>query len=101
MPYGTADPTYTATITGFVNGDTQASATTGSPSLTTTPAAPSAPNVYPITAAIGTLASTNYSFTYNPGTLTITKGTLTVTAGSATASTEQLTQPSPHPPPEP
>ncbi|MBB5343303.1 MBG domain-containing protein, partial [Tunturibacter empetritectus] len=84
IPYGTADPTYTATITGFVNGDTQATATTGAPSLTTTPAAPSAPNVYPITAATGTLASTNYSFTYNPGTLTITKGTLTVTAGSAT-----------------
>ncbi|WP_433985316.1 MBG domain-containing protein [Tunturiibacter empetritectus] len=84
IPYGTTDPTYTATITGFVNGDTTATATTGTPSLTTTPAAPSAANTYTITAAAGTLASTNYTFTYAPGTLTITKGTLTVTAGNAT-----------------
>ncbi|MGF7181971.1 beta strand repeat-containing protein, partial [Tunturiibacter psychrotolerans] len=84
IPYGTADPTYTATITGFLNGDTTASATTGSPSLTTTPAAPSAPNTYTITAAPGTLASTNYTFTYVNGSLTINKGILTVTAGNAT-----------------
>ncbi|MBB5328771.1 hypothetical protein HDF14_002387, partial [Edaphobacter lichenicola] len=79
IPYGTADPTYTATITGFVNGDTQSTATTGSPSLTTTPAAPSTPNLYTVTAAAGTLASTNYSFTYVNGSLTITKATPTIT----------------------
>jgi hypothetical protein len=84
IPYGTADPAYAATITGFVNSDTQATATTGSPALSTTPAAPSAPGVYPITAAAGTLAAKNYTFTYAPGTLTINKGTLTVTAGNAT-----------------
>ncbi|WP_433984139.1 MBG domain-containing protein [Tunturiibacter empetritectus] len=84
IPYGTADPTYAATITGFVNSDTAASATTGAPSLTTTPAAPSTPGTYTITAATGTLASANYTFTPVNGLLTINKGTLTVTAGSAT-----------------
>lgn len=70
---GTTVPPYTATITGFVNGDT-ASVVTGSPSLTTSPASPTAVGTYPITAAIGTLASANYTFTsFVPGTLTITQ----------------------------
>ncbi len=60
-------PAYTATITGFVNGDTQASALTGSPSLTTNPAAPSAIGIYPITVSTGTLASGNYTFTFTNG----------------------------------
>ena len=81
--YGAAIAPYTATITGFVNGDTQATATTGTPSLTTTPATPTNAGAYPITAAVGTLASGNYSFSFVPGTLTITKATLTVTAGNA------------------
>ena len=79
--YGTPVPPYTATISGFVNGDTQ-SVVTGSPILTTTPASPTAAGTYPIAIAIGTLAASNYSFTFAPGTLTITKPTLTVTASS-------------------
>ena len=39
---------------------------------------------YPITVTVGTLASTNYSFTYAPGTLTVEKKLMTVTAPSAT-----------------
>jgi hypothetical protein len=38
--YGVAVAPYTAAITGFINGDTQGTATTGTPSLTTTPATP-------------------------------------------------------------
>ena len=39
--YGAALPTYTtATITGFLNGDTQATAVTGAAALSTTPATP-------------------------------------------------------------
>jgi hypothetical protein len=80
--YGASLPTLTATFTGFVNGDTQASATTGSPSLTTTATAASPAGSYPITAAQGTLAAANYTFTFVNGTLSVTSATLTVTANN-------------------
>ena len=71
--YGTANPAFTSTITGFVNGDTQASVVTGSPSLTTTATMASPAGTYPITAALGTLATNNnYSFAFINGTLTVT-----------------------------
>ena len=73
--YGTANPTFTSTITGFVNGDTQASAVTGAPSLTTTATTASPAGTYPITAAVGTLAAANYTFTFVNGTLTVNKAT--------------------------
>jgi len=38
---------------------------------------------YPIVAAVGTLAATNYSFTFVNGTLTVDKATVTVTADAA------------------
>ena len=78
VTFGTTVPPYTDTITGFVNGDAP-SVVTGAASLTTTPASPTAPNTYTITAAQGTLAATNYSFTFVPGTLTITKANPVVT----------------------
>ena len=70
--YGTANPAFTSTITGFVNGDDVGLVViTGSPTLTTeaTTASPAGP--YPII-AVGTLAAPNYSFTYVDGTLTVT-----------------------------
>src|SRR5205814_642546 len=81
--YGDANPTFTASYSGFKNSETLAtSGVTGSPSLTTTTTATSsvAGSPYTITAAIGTLAAGNYSFTFVDGDLTITKATLTVTA---------------------
>jgi len=45
---------------------------TGSPSLTTTATSASVIGPYPIMAALGSLASGNYSFTFVNGTLTIT-----------------------------
>ena len=79
--YGDANPTLTATITGFKNGETLAtSGVTGSPSLSTGATTASPVGTYPITAALGTLASTNYSFTFVNGTLTVTKAVLTVIA---------------------
>src|SRR5881396_897145 len=80
--YGAANPTFTATITGFKNSETLAtSGVTGSPSLTIAATATRAvPGPYAITAALGTLASGNYSFSFAAGQLTITKATLTVTA---------------------
>ena len=56
------------------------SGVTGAPSLTTTATAASAVGTYAITAAQGSLASSNYTFTFVNGTLTVTKATITVTA---------------------
>jgi hypothetical protein len=79
--YGNANPTFTASYSGFKNGETLAtSGVTGASSLTTLATATSpVPGPYTITAAIGTLASGNYSFTFVNGKLSITKATLIVT----------------------
>jgi sugar lactone lactonase YvrE len=76
--YGQPLPALTSTITGFVFNDTTASTVTGAPALTTTATTASAPGKYPITAAIGTLAATNYTFNFAPGTLTISQAAQTI-----------------------
>ena len=78
--YGSANPTFTYVISGFVNGDTEATAVTGTASCTTTATQSSAAGSYPITCALGTLAAANYTFTFVAGTLTVNKVQLTVTA---------------------
>jgi hypothetical protein len=70
-------PTFTYAITGFVNGDTQATATTGAPTLSTTAPNTNTPGHYDIVAEPGTLAAKNYSF--NQPT-TATDGILTILA---------------------
>jgi hypothetical protein len=84
---GSTIPTLTATITGFVNGDTIA-AVTGTASCTTTATSASPAGTYPITCTVGTLTAANYTFTFAPGTLTVTQATqiLTVTANNQTRS---------------
>ncbi|HEY0307760.1 MAG TPA: pectinesterase family protein [Acidobacteriaceae bacterium] len=62
------------TLTGFAYSETQASATTGSPSITTTATQTSAVATYPITAAVGTLVASNYTITTVNGILTVTGG---------------------------
>jgi hypothetical protein len=79
VPYGSAIPTLPYTITGFQNVDTQLSATTGAPNLTTTATDTSPVGIYPINAAIGTLASNNYGFTFSSGTLSIGQATPVIT----------------------
>jgi autotransporter-associated beta strand protein len=79
--YGAPNPTLTASYNGFVNGDTVASLT-GAPALATTATASSGVGGYPITVALGTLASPNYSFAFVNGTFTISTASLTVTANS-------------------
>jgi trimeric autotransporter adhesin len=81
--YGAANPALTATITGYVNGETSA-VLTGEPALSTTAATTSGVASYTITTAIGTLASANYSFGLVDGTLAVTKAPLTVTADNKT-----------------
>jgi hypothetical protein len=55
-------PAFTYTLSGFVNGDTQASATTGAPVLTTAATSTNTPGRYYIYATAGTLAARNYAF---------------------------------------
>jgi len=70
------NPTFTASYSGFKNGETLAtSGVTGSPSLTTTAVTNSPVGTYPITAAVGTLASGNYTFAFAPGTLSVVYAT--------------------------
>ena len=69
--FGTANPTFSFTYSGFVNGDTSAIFGSESPVLSTTASSSSNAGTYPITLAIGTLTATNYSFSLVNGTLTI------------------------------
>ena len=75
--YGAANPTFTSSFSGFVNGDTS-SVLSGAPSLTTTATLTSAPGSYTITSAAGTLAASNYTFSFINGTLTVTAATQTI-----------------------
>ncbi|MEN6541706.1 MBG domain-containing protein, partial [Parvibaculum sp.] len=76
--YGDANPTLTATYSGFVNGDTKSVINTLA-TVTTTANAQTGVGTYAITASGA--SDNNYTFTYaNTGLLTINKAALTVTA---------------------
>ncbi|WP_439487156.1 MBG domain-containing protein, partial [Blastomonas fulva] len=77
--YGLANPTFTGSITGFRNGDT-ASVVSGL-TFGSTAVLNSGIGTYSIIGSGAT--STNYDFSYVPGTLTITRALLTVTANDA------------------
>ena len=73
---GAAVPALTATITGFVDGQTLAtSGVTGQPTCATTATTSSPAGSYPITCSVGTLAAVNYTFSLAAGTLTVTGST--------------------------
>lgn len=80
--YGKGHPAFTYTISGFVNNDTEAHTVTGVPSLRTTATRLSPVGSYPIEAALGSLASRNYSIQFKEGVLRVEKAELTVTAKS-------------------
>jgi hypothetical protein len=67
---GAANPAFTASYSGFVNGETSA-VLGGSPSLTTTATTSSPAGTYPITAVLGTLTAANYTFAFVNGTLSV------------------------------
>ncbi len=75
--YGTANPAFSATDSGFVNGDTAASLS-GTLVCNTAATASSPVGTYPITCSGQSAA--NYSITYLPGQLAVTPGVLTITA---------------------
>ena len=94
--YGASSPPLTATVTGFVNGDTS-SVVSGAASLSTAATAASGAGTYPITVGVGTLSAANYDFpNLVNGTLTITKAHLTVTANAATSTEGITTANAPH-----
>ncbi len=82
--YGQANPAFTYTVMGLVNGDS-ASVLSGSPSFSTTATAASHVGSYPITIDTGTLSAANYDITqFDSGTLTINQAALTVRADHQT-----------------
>ena len=70
MNTGAALPTFTATYSGFVNGDTS-SVVGGAPSFATTATSSSPAGTYPITVTQGTLSAANYTFSFVNGTLSV------------------------------
>jgi len=72
-PFGVANPAFTYTITGFVNGDSS-SVVSGTATETTTATTASAAGTYPISFATQSLVAANYRFLYVSGTLTISGG---------------------------
>ena len=85
MPFGGPIPTFTYEITGYVNSDTS-SVVSGVPTCTTTATVTSDVGTYPITCTLNTLKASNYTFTFIPGTLTVTAGTTLTIATLPTAS---------------
>ncbi len=69
--FGSAVPTLTYAVTGFVNQDT-AAVVSGIATLTTTATATSPVGMYPITFSTEALIAANYSFVYVSGVLTVT-----------------------------
>jgi hypothetical protein len=90
--YGEANPPLTVAYSGFVLGQTRAtSGVAGAPACTTTAGPTSAPGGYPITCSAGTLAAANYSFTFDPGTLTVHKVDTELTTKPVTLARSLLT----------
>ncbi len=71
--FGAANPVFTVTYTNFVNGETLGTSDVGgAPASGTAADTNSDVGTYAITNTIGTLTSTNYSFSFVNGTLTVT-----------------------------
>ncbi|WVN40957.1 MBG domain-containing protein [beta proteobacterium MWH-UniP1] len=83
--YGDANPTFSQTITGYVNGENATSANvTGSATGSSAATATSNVGSYTITGSTGNLAAANYSFTAADGALTVNQRPITVTAAAKT-----------------
>ncbi len=87
--YGTANPAFTISYIGFVNGDTVAGATTGTLSLSTAATQQYPIGYWEIAIAQGTFAASNYTLELVPGTLVITQAPLTITANSVSVAQGQ------------
>jgi RHS repeat-associated protein len=81
--YGQANPVLTATLTGFVNGETPG-VVTGAAALSTAATAASPVGSYVIVVGPGTLSAADYTFATVSGTLQVTPAHLTVAADNQT-----------------
>ena len=77
--YGSTNPIFTYSYTGFQNSDTS-SVINGTTTSSTSAIITSDVGTYNIITNISDLSATNYNFTSSNGTLTITKATITVNA---------------------
>jgi hypothetical protein len=82
--YNTANPTFTISYIGFVNGET-ASVLTTTPTASTTATTSSNVGTYPITLSGG--SAVNYTITLASGTLSITQATPTLSYTGPTSGT--------------
>ncbi len=80
--YGADNPAFSATISGFVNGDTL-DVVGGTPSLSTSADEASEVGTYAIVATAGSLSAANYTFAFVDGTLSITPAELLVIVNDA------------------
>jgi hypothetical protein len=71
-PFGIANPVFTFSVSGFVNGETASNSVSGQPTLNSTATTNSVAGNYPITITAGTLAAANYVFGFSSGVLTVT-----------------------------
>jgi sugar lactone lactonase YvrE len=76
--YGAANPAFTYTIAGFVNGDSS-SVVSGTATESTTATSTSAPGTYPVSFSAQGLTASNYTLNYVPGALTVTQASQTIT----------------------
>ncbi|QHS55839.1 hypothetical protein GWR56_09955 [Mucilaginibacter sp. 14171R-50] len=88
-PYQNPDPTFTGTVTGFVNGDDQASATSGTLSFSTTATQSSPVGSYPIAGA--GLSAANYDFVQAAANSTAFTITASINATLSALTTDQGT----------
>jgi subtilisin-like proprotein convertase family protein len=81
--YGGTNPVFTATYSGFVNDESRTNSdVAGAPLLGTLADTNSPVGTYDITNSVGSLTSTNYTFSFTNGTLTVAAAAITVTAGN-------------------
>jgi hypothetical protein len=80
---GQSNPTFTATYTGFVNGETLVtSGISGGPTLSSTADSESNSGTYPITVTAGSLSAANYSFSFVAGSLSVGLQSQTISFGA-------------------
>ena len=72
--FGTVNQAFSYTVSGFVNGDTAATAVSGTAAEASAATRASVAGTYQISVSAGSLAAANYTFSYNNGTLTVTGG---------------------------
>jgi len=75
--FGAANPAFTWTVSGLVNGD-PGTVVTGSPSCATAAGPTSAVGSYAINCTAASLAATNYTFGFTSGTLSVTQASTSI-----------------------